>query len=83
MADADVERALGGLQARTSILETRFAVMETRIDQRLATIDQRVAAVHDVVTGARGGWRMLGTLGAATTIISGVAIAVYHFLFAR
>ncbi|HQT76830.1 MAG: hypothetical protein KGL35_25925 [Bradyrhizobium sp.] len=83
MADAEVERALGGLEARTGILETRFAVMETRIDQRLENIDKRVAAVHDVVTGAKGGWRMLGALGAAAGIVSGLAIAIYHFLFAR
>ena len=83
MSDPDVQRVIGGIEARTTILETRFGIMETRLDQRLDTIDKRVAAVHDVVTGARGGWRMLGVLGAAAGVISGLAMAIYHFFFSR
>lgn len=83
MADDDVQRAIGGLQARTSILELRFAAMETRLDERLDVIDQRIASVHDAITGARGGWRVLALLGGIVAFVSTFAIAIYHFLFAR
>jgi hypothetical protein len=35
----DMQRVIGGIEARTSILETRFALTETRIDQRLGAIE--------------------------------------------
>ncbi len=81
--EANMNRLAGALEARTTMLEARFTNMEMRLETRLSTIDTRIAAIHDVVTGARGGWRMLGVLGAVMTVISGSAIAFYHFFFAR
>lgn len=81
--DGDAQRRAGALEARTTMLEARFANMEMRLEARLSTIDVRIAAIHDVVTGARAGWRMLAVLGAIATFISGAAITLYHFFFAR
>ena len=83
MSDPDVQRVIGGIEARTGILESRFAVMEQRIDSRLDRIDSRVSDIHEAITTAKGGWRMLGVLGAAAGVISGVAVTIYHFFFTR
>ena len=80
---ADVQRLIGGVEARTTILETRFAIMETRLDQRLDKIDQRVADIHEAVTSARGGWAAVAWLGGAAATIAAVVTAIYHFVFAR
>ena len=87
---SDVERIIGAHEARIGRLEAdssdqRKSLAEFRAEVRAdaAATAVRLGVIHDAVISARGGWKALSALGAIATLISGVAIAIYHFVFAR
>jgi hypothetical protein len=88
-ADA-VQRILGAHEARLTRLESDGADMRKMISdfrsesrQNDAVMQDKLDNLHDMVIAARGGWKAISALGGITTIVSGVAIAIYHFAFQR
>ena len=87
---SDVERIIGAHEARIVRLEIdgsdqRKCLAEFRAEVRAdaAATSVKLGVIHDAVMAARGGWKALSALGAVATLISGVAIAIYHFVFSR
>lgn len=90
MEGADVQRTLGAHEARLTRLEAdnldlRKTISDFRAEMRAeaAATSIKLGVIHDAVTSFKGGWKALGAVGGVTTIISGVAIAIYHFVFAK
>ena len=90
MEGADVQRTLGAHEARLTRLEAdnldlRKTISDFRAEMRAeaAATSIKLGVIHDAVTSFKGGWKALGAVGGITTIISGVAIAIYHFVFAK
>lgn len=88
--DQDVQRTLGAHEARLTRLEAdnldlRKTITDFRTEVRAdaAATSVKLGAIHDAVTSFKGGWKALGAVGGIVTIISGVAIALYHFVFAK
>lgn len=78
MSEADVQRFLGAHDARLIELERWRGALEAKIDLRLDRLEDRVGAIHEAVTSARGGWRVLAWLAAAAAAVSGIVNALYH-----
>ena len=90
MEGSEVQRTLGAHEARLTRLEAdhmdlRKTIADFRAEMRAdaAATAVRLGVIHDAVTSFKGGWKALGAVGGITTIISGVAIAIYHFVFAK
>lgn len=90
MGEENMERIIGAHEARINRLEIdhmedRKALSDFRAEYRAdaAANAVKLGIIHDAVTSARGGWKAISALGAITTLISGVAIAIYHYIFAR
>ena len=90
MEGSEVQRTLGAHEARLTRLEAdnvdiRKAITDFRAEVRAeaAATSIKLGIIHDAVTSFKGGWKALGAVGGITTIISGVAIAIYHFVFSK
>lgn len=67
----DVSRVLGGLEARTGLLEQRMATLEREIKDELRGLYKRIGEVHEAVVSARGSWRAV-----AWIISTGIALGL-------
>lgn len=77
---APVERVLGNLDGRMTVMESRMASLENQIDSRLKRLESSLDEVHAAVISARGAWRAIAWVaGIAGTLAGGLA-AVAHWL---
>lgn len=78
MNDSDVQRHLGAMEARTTILERRMETVERSIQKSLSGIDAKIDALQSAVDSSSGGRRAIawavGVLGAATALLT----TLYH-----
>lgn len=86
----EVERVVGDLQARMRLMEVahaefRIELRQDRADLRseLREVKDHVSAIHEAVTAARGGWKMLGIVGAVMVGVAGIVTTIYHFFVPR
>lgn len=76
-----VERAIGSLDARMTLMEGRVSRVEVTIAQRLDSLEKSLDEVHAAVISARGAWRAVAWIsGVAGTIGAGVAAFVHWFV---
>ena len=90
MEGSEVQRTLGAHEARLTRLEAdkvdiRKAITDFRAEVRAeaAATSAKLAVIHDAVTSFKGGWRALCAVGMFSTVVSGAAVAIYHFFFRR
>lgn len=67
-----MQRFLGAVEARTTMLEKRMDVVERDIKAQLATIDASIQTLRTAIDSSRGGWRAIGWL--VGIVSSGVAV---------
>lgn len=80
---APVERAIGSLDARMTLMEGRVTRVETMIAQRLDRLESSLDEVHEAVTSAKGAWHAIAWMaGIAGTLAAGVTAAM-HWLLPR
>lgn len=67
VTDYDMQRFLGAIEARTSMLEKRMDVVERDIKAQLAEIYTSLQTLRTAVDSSRGSWRALAwTAGLVT-----------------
>ena len=79
--NAPMERAIGNLDARMTMMEARMGRLESSIDARLGRLETALDGLHEAVTSARGAWRAVAWISSvAATIGAGVAAFVHWFV---
>lgn len=81
--DFDIQRFLGGIEARTMILEHRVATLENEIRDELKSMGARIDTVHDAIVSARGSWKAVAWLVGASSVIAGAVGAFFHWVLPR
>lgn len=78
MNDPEVQRFLGAVEARTTMLEKRVAIIEHEIKDELRLITGKIDQISAIVTANTGGRRAIawtvGLLGGAAALLT----TLYH-----
>ena len=74
MDEASMQRFVGAIEARTTMLEKRMDVVERDIKAQLAAIDASIQGIRSAVDSSRGGWRAIawfvGLMGGVATLLT-------------
>jgi len=71
VSDLDMQRFLGAIEARTTMLEKRMDVVERDIKAQLAEIYTSIQTLRTAVDSSRGSWRALAwTAGVLTGVMA-------------
>ena len=81
----DVQGELSRIEIRVATLERAMKDGRRELDRRLTSMETKLSSVHDVVTGARGGFRVFVFVASAigATVLSVCAAIATWFHWSR
>ena len=77
--NSPVERAIGNLDARMTMMESRMGRLESSIDARLGRLEAAMDGLHEAVTSARGAWRAVAWISGVAGTIGAAGAAIVHW----
>lgn len=78
MNDPEVQRFLGAVEARTTMLEKRVAIIEHEIKDELRLINSKIDTINTVVTANTGGRRAIAWFCALLGTTAALLTTLYH-----
>lgn len=78
MNDPEVQRFLGAVEARTTMLEKRVAIIEHEIKDELRILSGKVDQINSIVTANTGGRRAIAWFAALLGTIAALLTTLYH-----
>lgn len=73
-SDLEMGKILGALDARQSAIERRMLTLEGDVKGWMERIDGRLDEIHEKVSQAQGGWKVLTVIGSIAATIAAIAI---------
>lgn len=67
-------KILGALEARQSAIERRMLNLESDFKDWMKRIDIHLGEIHDTVSKAQGGWKVLTVIGTAAGALGAIAV---------
>jgi len=76
--DFDIQRFLGAIDARTTMLENRVAIIEHEIKDELRLITGKIDQINAIVTANTGGRRAIAWFAALLGTTAALLTTLYH-----
>ena len=83
MDDPQMQRFLGSVEARTTLLEKRVAVIEQEIKDELRILANKVDQINTIVTANGGGRRAIAWFAALLGTLAALLTTLYHMGIVR